>query len=48
MGVTVTKSEFLNIILTSLPPSYKSVMNALTIPLEEVGKLLETDNIIRS
>ena len=40
-------SEFLDIILGSLPPSYESVMNALTISLEEVGKPIEIDSIIR-
>ena len=47
MGATVTQAEFLDIILTSIPPSYKLVMNTLTTSLEEVGKPLEADNIIR-
>ena len=39
--------EFLDIILGALPPSYESVMNALTTSLEEVGKPIEIDSIIR-
>ena len=40
-------SEFLDIILGALPPSYESVMNALTTSLEEVGKPIEIDSVIR-
>ena len=40
-------SEFLDIILGALPPSYDSVMNVLTTSLEEVGKPIEIDSIIR-
>ena len=40
-------SEFLDIILGALPPSYESVMNALTTSLDEVGKPIEIDSIIR-
>ena len=47
MRATITQAEFLDIILASLPPSYKLVMNTLTTSLEEVGKPLEADNIIR-
>ena len=47
MGATVTDSEFLDIILAALLPSYESVMNALTTSLEEVGKPIEIDSIIR-
>ena len=47
MRATITQAEFLDIILTSIPPSYKLVMNALKTSLEEVGKSLEADNIIR-
>ena len=47
MGATVTQAEFLDIILASMLPSYELVMNALTTSLEEVGKPLEADNIIR-
>ena len=39
--------EFLDIILGALPPSYESVMNALTTSLEEVGKPIEINGIIR-
>ena len=41
MGAKMADSEFLDIILGSLLPSYKSVMNALTTSLEEVGKPIE-------
>ena len=40
MGAKMENSEFLDIILGALPPSYGSVMNALTTSLEEVGKPL--------
>ena len=46
MGATITNSEFLDIILAALLPSYESVMNALTTPLEEVGKPIEIDSVI--
>ena len=39
--------EFLDIILGTMPPFYESVMNALTTSLEEVGKPIEIDSIIR-
>ena len=39
--------EFLDIILGALPPSYELVMNALTTSLEEVGKPIEIDSVIR-
>ena len=38
MGAKMENQEFLAIILGALPPSYESVMNALTTSLEEVGK----------
>ena len=47
MGAKMTDSEFLDIILGALPPSYESVMNALTTSLEEVGKPIEIDSVIR-
>ena len=47
MGPKMENSEFLDIILGALPPSYESVMNALTTSLEEVGKPIEIDSIIR-
>ena len=47
MGAKISDTEFLDIILASLPPSYESVMNALTTSLEEVGKPIEVDSIIR-
>ena len=46
MGVTVSDSEFLDIILAALLPSYESVMNTLTTSHEEVGKPIEIDSII--
>ena len=48
MGAKMENSEFLDIILGALPPSHKSVMNALTTSLKEVGKPIEIDSIIRS
>ena len=39
IGATVTQTEFLDIILASLLPSYELVMNVLTTLPEEVGKL---------
>ena len=47
MGAKMENSEFLDIILGALPPSYESVMNALTTSHEEVGKPIEIDSIIR-
>ena len=46
MGAKMENSEFLDIILGALPPSYESVINALTTPLE-VGKPIEIDSVIR-
>ena len=47
MGVKMENTEFLDIIIGALPPSYESVMNALTTSLEDVGKPIEIDSIIR-
>ena len=47
MGAKMTDSEFLDIILGGLPPSYESVMNALTTSLEGVGKSIEIDSVMR-
>ena len=47
MRAKMENSEFLDIILRALLPSYKSVINALTTSLEEVGKPIEIDSIIR-
>ena len=47
MGATISDSEFLDIILAALPPSYESVVNTLITSLEEVGNPLEINNIIR-
>jgi gag-polypeptide of LTR copia-type len=47
MGAKISESKFIDIILASLPPSYESVMNAFTTSLEECGKPLVPDNIIR-
>ena len=47
MGTTITDNEFLDIIPASLLPSYEAMMNALTMSLEEVGKPIEPDNVIR-
>ena len=47
MGAKMADSEFLDIILGALLPSYESVMNALTTSLEEVGKPIEIDSVIR-
>ena len=40
MGAKITNEEFMDIILASLPPSYKAVLNALTTSLEECGKVI--------
>ena len=47
IGASISDSDFLNIILASLLPSYESVMNVLITSLGEVKKLSEIDNIIR-
>ena len=46
MGAKIADLEFLDIILGALPPSYESVMNALSTSLEEVGKPIEIDSVI--
>ena len=46
-GAKMENSEFLDIILGALPPSYESVMNALTTSLEEVRKPIKIDSVIR-
>ena len=47
MGAKMENSEFLDIILGALLPSYESVMNVLTTSLEEVGKPIEINSIVR-
>jgi hypothetical protein len=47
LGASIEEDEFMDIILASLLPSYKSVMNALTTLLEECNKPIKVDNIIR-
>jgi gag-polypeptide of LTR copia-type len=47
MGARISEAKFMDIILASLPPSYESVMNALTTSLEECGKPLIPSDIIR-
>ena len=47
IGAKISDMEFLDITLASLLPSYESVMNTLTTSLEEVGKPIEIDSIIR-
>ena len=47
IGAKMEKSEFLDIIWGALPPSYESVMNALTTSLEVVGKPIKIDSVIR-
>src|SRR3979490_1155053 len=47
MGAQISEEKFPDILLASLPPSYEAVMNALITSLEEVGKPLDPDNIIR-
>ena len=46
MGAKMESSELLDII-GALPPSYESVMNALTTSLEDVRKPIEIDSIIK-
>jgi hypothetical protein len=47
MGAAMGEEEFMDIILSSLPPSYEAMMNALTTSLEECNKPIKLDNIIR-
>ena len=47
MGASISSDEFMDIILSSLPPSYDAVMNALTTSLEECGRAMDPDSIIR-
>ena len=47
MGASISSDEFMDIILSSLPPSYDAVMNALTTSLEECGRAMDPDSFIR-
>jgi hypothetical protein len=47
MGAQISKNEFMNIILTSIPPSYESMMDALMTSLKECRKPIKPKNIIR-
>jgi chromosome condensin MukBEF ATPase and DNA-binding subunit MukB len=47
MGATIRDEEFMDIILSSLPPSYETLMNSLTTSLEECKQLIKSNNIIR-
>jgi hypothetical protein len=47
MGALISKNEFMNIILASIPLSYESTMDALMTSLEECGKPIKPKNIIR-
>jgi hypothetical protein len=47
MGATSNEEEFIDIILSSLPPSYESVMNALMTSLKECNKPIKPNKIIR-
>ena len=47
MGASISSDEFMDIILSSLPPSYDVVINALTTSLEECGRAMNPDSIIR-
>jgi hypothetical protein len=47
MEVSVTEEEFMDIILSSLPPSYECIMNALTTSLEECNRPIKPNNIIK-
>jgi hypothetical protein len=38
MGAAMTEEEFMDIILSSLLPSYEAIMNALTTSLEECSQ----------
>jgi hypothetical protein len=43
----MTEEEFMDIIISSLPPSYEAIMYVLTTSLEECNKPIKPDNIIR-
>jgi hypothetical protein len=47
MGATMEEEEFMDIILSSLPPSYEAIMNALTTLIEECNWPIKLDNILR-
>jgi hypothetical protein len=47
MGAAITEEEFMDIILSSLPPSYEAIMDSLTTSLERCNKPIEPENIIR-
>jgi hypothetical protein len=47
MGGAITEGEFIDIILSSLPPSYEAIIDALTTLLEGCKQPVEPKNIIR-
>jgi hypothetical protein len=47
MGARISDTEFMDIILASLPPSYENLMDATITSLEECGCPVNADNIIR-
>ena len=47
MGAGISDKEFMQIVLAWIPPSYESTMDALTTMLEEFGRPIQPDNIIR-
>jgi hypothetical protein len=47
MGAQISEVEFMHIVLASIPPSYESTMDALTTSLEECGRPIKPENIIR-
>jgi hypothetical protein len=46
MGARISDTEFMDIILASLPPSYENLMDATLTSLEECGCPVNADNII--
>jgi hypothetical protein len=47
MGSLMSEEEFMDIILSLLPPSYELMMNPLIMLLEECKKPVKPENIIR-
>lgn len=47
LGATLTDKEFAGILLGSLPPSYRSVMQAITAAADQMGTPITSDRVIR-
>jgi len=47
MGATVEDAQFRSIILSSLPPSYRPIISAITVSSSLTGSQIDNDRLIR-